>query len=158
MEHKAVVDRIEDGKWAVLLIGEDQVEKVIPKASLPKRAKEGSWLRVRLEDDAVKEIILDAEATTAARGRMAAKLEQLRQRPRRLKPVTPDAQHSESPKEASVKPDTLEKEQPGPATTPTAAPITTPTTTPTAAPTAAPAPDITPNAVEDEYYDFEGCE
>lgn len=42
----AVVDRIEDGRYAVLLIGPDEVELVVDAILLPEGTGEGDWLRV----------------------------------------------------------------------------------------------------------------
>ncbi len=48
----AVVDRIEDGEHAVLLVGPEEIELVLDLARLPEGTVEGDWLRVRLEPDA----------------------------------------------------------------------------------------------------------
>jgi hypothetical protein len=91
---KAVIDRIEDGAWAVLLVGRKEEEKVIPVSQLPEGAGEGSWLKVRLMEDGVKDIIVDEEATTAARGRVESKMELLRSRQKRFQPIsTPEDQN-----------------------------------------------------------------
>lgn len=88
---KAVIDRIEDGAWAVLLVGRKEEEKVIPVSQLPEGAGEGSWLKVRLMEDGVKDIIVDEEATTAAESRVESKMEMLRSRQKTFKPIsTPD--------------------------------------------------------------------
>ena len=42
----AVVDRIEDGMHAVLLVGPDEVELVVDATLLPEGTAEGDWLRV----------------------------------------------------------------------------------------------------------------
>jgi hypothetical protein len=42
----AVVDRIEDGMHAVLLVGPDEVELVVDATLLPEGTVEGDWLRV----------------------------------------------------------------------------------------------------------------
>jgi hypothetical protein len=85
---KAVIDRIEEGKWAVLHVGYKRVEKVIPVEELPEGAREGSWLKVRLVDDAVKDIIVDEKETAAVRGRVQSKLEMLRGRKGHFKPIS----------------------------------------------------------------------
>jgi hypothetical protein len=82
---KAVIDRIEEGTWAVLLVGRNQTEKVIPVAHLPEGAKPGSWLRVRVEGDVVHDIVVDEGETQAARGRIESKLDQLRSRGQHFK-------------------------------------------------------------------------
>jgi hypothetical protein len=47
---KAVVDRFENG-YAVLLLGEEEIELVVAREFLPQEAREGSWLKVRFEVD-----------------------------------------------------------------------------------------------------------
>jgi hypothetical protein len=47
----AVVDRIEDGARAVLLVGEAEVELVIDVALLPEGTGEGDWLRLGFTPD-----------------------------------------------------------------------------------------------------------
>lgn len=42
----AVVDRIEDGRHAVLLVGPDEAELVVDAVLLPEGTGEGDWLRV----------------------------------------------------------------------------------------------------------------
>jgi len=46
-----VVDRIVDGRHAVLLIGPDEVELVIDLALLPAGTSEGDWFRLGLTAD-----------------------------------------------------------------------------------------------------------
>lgn len=103
-EQKAVIDRIEDNTWAVLLIGQEQTEKIIPVEQLPQDAKEGTWLRLRLEEDTIREIIVDAEATTALRSRLASKLDQLRSRQRHFQPINEADQQKSAPKEPEEPP------------------------------------------------------
>lgn len=82
MWEKAVVDRIVDGQHAVLLVGEAESEHVIPAKALPEQAREGAWLRVRIESGVLVDFALDAEETEQARQRVRSKLEQLRKRGR----------------------------------------------------------------------------
>ena len=84
---KAVIDRIEDGTWAVLLIGQKQIEKLVPVGQLPEGAREGTWLQVRLIEDAVEELVVDEAETETVRGRIASKLEMLRGRQQHFKPI-----------------------------------------------------------------------
>lgn len=82
-EQQAVIDRIEDGEHAVLLVGEAETEFIIPAVQLPDGAGEGKWLRVRIEGGTVTEIVVDEETTGAARTRIGTKLVALRARGRR---------------------------------------------------------------------------
>jgi len=66
----AVVDRIEDGRHAVLLVGEAEVELVVDVALLPEGAVEGDWLRLGLT--------ADAELTESRRSALEHRLERIR--------------------------------------------------------------------------------
>jgi hypothetical protein len=65
-----VVDRIVDGRHAVLLIGPDEVELVIDVALLPQGTAEGDWLRLGLT--------ADAALTAARRSDVEARMARLR--------------------------------------------------------------------------------
>jgi hypothetical protein len=82
-EQRAVLDRIEDGTLAVLLVGEDQKERIVPVDQLPAGVAPGAWLRVRFEGDSLRWAEVDAAETEQARARIADKLERLRRRGRR---------------------------------------------------------------------------
>lgn len=66
----AVVDRIEDGRHAVLLVGPEEVELVVDVALLPESTREGDWLRLGLT--------VDAELTASRRAELADRLERIR--------------------------------------------------------------------------------
>lgn len=90
---KAVVDRIVDGRTAVLLVGDDEREMPVPVETLPEGVREGSWLRFDPQDGSFQ---LDEEETARRRAAVQDKLARLRQRGRRLaggsgKPTTEDA-------------------------------------------------------------------
>lgn len=85
---RAVIDRIVDGTHAVLLIGDDETEQVIPAEQLPDNAIEGTWLLIARDDTGrVVEVSVDEEETREVQKRLESKLDQLRRRGRRL----PDA-------------------------------------------------------------------
>lgn len=65
-----VVDRIEDGRHAVLLVGEAEVELVVDVALLPEGTAEGDWLRLGLT--------ADPERTAQRRGAIEDRLERIR--------------------------------------------------------------------------------
>lgn len=67
---RAVVDRIVDGEHAVLLVGEDEVELVVPAGRLPEGAGEGAVVTL--------ELVLDAEAGAARAEELGGRLEDLR--------------------------------------------------------------------------------
>jgi hypothetical protein len=66
----AVVDRIEDGRLAVLLVGEAEVELVVDVALLPEGTAEGDWLRVGFA--------ADAERTAQRRSDLEDRMERIR--------------------------------------------------------------------------------
>jgi len=74
---KAVIDRFE-GKFAVLIVGQGEKRMDIPRISLPKGAREGSWLQVEIADGLVSQITIDEDETDRAKKRIADKLEALR--------------------------------------------------------------------------------
>ncbi len=86
MEENAVIDRIEEGRWAVLLVGPNERELIVPIEELPPEAKAGHWLRVRLEDNRLVHALIDREQTETVAARIQDKMALLRQRGRRLRP------------------------------------------------------------------------
>ena len=74
---KAVIDRFE-GKFAVLILGEDEQHMNVLKKLLPRQSKEGSWLQVEIQNGEVISAVLDDAETANARQRIAEKLERLR--------------------------------------------------------------------------------
>ena len=66
---KAVIDRFE-GDFAVVLVGDKEIKVDIPKALLPKKAKEGSWLKFNIE--------LDPEGTEKQKEKMSKLLDKLK--------------------------------------------------------------------------------
>ena len=84
MAERAVVDRIEDGDLAVVLVGDDEVEHVVPRNELPEGTEAGSVLRVSIEDGRIVNPRLDAEDTEQTRQRVDDKMRKLRERGRKL--------------------------------------------------------------------------
>ena len=80
---KAVVDRIVDGKTAVILVGEDERQHVYPADKLPEGAKEGTWLTVVVERGEIASMEVDQDETDAVRRRIQDKMDRLRARGRR---------------------------------------------------------------------------
>lgn len=62
---KAVIDRIVDGKHAVLLVGDEETEQIVPLNNLPDGVKEGIWLIVN--DNGSFEIDLEKTERTSSR-------------------------------------------------------------------------------------------
>lgn len=78
-----MVDRIVDKRHAVLLVDENEVEKIVSVDKLPPGAGEGTWLRVEFEGDELVAAEIDAEETARVKDRITAKMERLRQRGRK---------------------------------------------------------------------------
>lgn len=78
----AIIDRIVDGTHAVLLVGPDEIERVVPRRSLPAGAGEGTWLNVRFQGSCLISAVVDAKATENAKQRITEKMDLLRQRGR----------------------------------------------------------------------------
>ena len=74
---KAVIDRFE-GKFAVLILGDEKQHINVPRKLLPKQVREGSWLQVEIQGDEMISAIIDEEETENAKLRIAEKLERLR--------------------------------------------------------------------------------
>ena len=85
MTEKAVIDRIVDGQYAVLLVGGDEREVILPANQLPQEASPGTWLQVEVYDDVVTQITVDPEETETTQRRIRGKLALLRERGGRLK-------------------------------------------------------------------------
>jgi len=77
---KAVIDRIEDGKHAVLIVGDEEEQKIIPVNELPDGAREGTWLKVKFNGDAITYIAIDHEETAKRRERINSKMNKLKER------------------------------------------------------------------------------
>ena len=80
---KAVIDRIVDGKTAVILVGDDERQHHYPVNGLPAGAREGTWLRVQIENGGIMCIEVDREETESALRRIQAKMDKLRERGRK---------------------------------------------------------------------------
>jgi hypothetical protein len=74
---KVMIDRFE-GNLAVLLVGDGQEQLLVPRKSLPRRAREGHWLQVEVENGIIQNAIIDKEETARAKQRIAEKLARLR--------------------------------------------------------------------------------
>lgn len=79
-EEKAVVERIVDGRHAVLHVGEREEEMIVPVERLPEGVNEGLWLRVRREEGELVLAEIDETETDERRVRIREKMRLLRQR------------------------------------------------------------------------------
>jgi hypothetical protein len=74
---KAVIDRFE-GKFAVLIVGEDEQRMNVPKKRLPRQSREGAWLQVEIQNGEVISAVMDEKETSDVEQRIAEKLARLR--------------------------------------------------------------------------------
>lgn len=79
-DDRAVVDRIVDGRHAVLLRGADGDELTFPASALPDGVREGTWLIVSATQDGWRIIDVDAELTTRRRNDARRRVDELRGR------------------------------------------------------------------------------
>ncbi|MFW6111187.1 MAG: DUF3006 domain-containing protein [Thermoproteota archaeon] len=77
---KAVIDRVEEGKIAVILVEEEGLEFKIPVNELPKDIEEGVWLNVDIEDGELVVLEIDEEETEKRKNRIQEKIKTLRKR------------------------------------------------------------------------------
>ncbi|WP_096436632.1 DUF3006 domain-containing protein [Alteribacter populi] len=56
---QAVLDRIEDGQWAVLLVEEGKKEVLLPVQKMPHNSKEGDWFQVTFVEETVSSVVFD---------------------------------------------------------------------------------------------------
>lgn len=70
---RAVIDRFE-GKFAVLLVGDNEIKVDFPKKLLPEGAREGSWLMIDLR--------LDQEETKKQKEKIGSLLDKLKKKSR----------------------------------------------------------------------------
>jgi hypothetical protein len=74
---KAVIDRFE-GRFAVLIVGEDEQRMNVPKKLLPRQSREGDWLQVEIQNGEIIGAVMDQEETASAEQRITEKLARLR--------------------------------------------------------------------------------
>jgi hypothetical protein len=70
MKIKAVIDRFDKDK-AILFVGENEDEYIVPRTSLPRGVVQGLWLLVEVEDHRVINAVIDEEETTKVKERLA---------------------------------------------------------------------------------------
>ena len=79
---KAVIDRIVDGKLAVLLVGEEEKEYNVPLEDLPQGVKEGCLVSVKINEGVIVSVQLLQEETNEQQTRINEKLNKLKSRKR----------------------------------------------------------------------------
>lgn len=79
---KGVIDRIVDGKWAVILVGDEEAEYQVPLEELPANIKEGSVVQVEIANGSVAKVVLLENETAAKQTEISSKLSLLQSRKR----------------------------------------------------------------------------
>lgn len=74
---KGILDRIEDGIYAVILVEEEGVELVLPANRLPEGSRINSWFTIDAENGQLA-IILDEETSLIKRGQAEELMARLR--------------------------------------------------------------------------------
>ena len=74
---KAVIDRFE-GKFAILILGEDEQRLNVPIDRLPQGSREGTWLQIELKNGELVSVVMDDEETVNVKSRIEEKLARLR--------------------------------------------------------------------------------
>lgn len=87
MQVTAIVDRIEDGDQAVLLVGQEEKEMIVKLSSLPPGVKDGVCLQLVLENDQIVTATIDLEQTNQLTEQSSQKMLLLKQKGRRLKEI-----------------------------------------------------------------------
>ncbi|WP_171051809.1 DUF3006 domain-containing protein [Alteribacter natronophilus] len=77
---QAVLDRIEDGQWAVLLAGKEEEEIILPVSKMPGGASEGDWFTLTFVGDTVSSVVSDNEAGIQAKENISRKMEALKKK------------------------------------------------------------------------------
>lgn len=87
---KAVVDRLVDGRYAVLLVGQEETEKVVELDCLQDQWRQllqpGAWLRVQFRAEELTALEADESETAARAQRIRDKMDALRERGRQADP------------------------------------------------------------------------
>lgn len=77
-EDRAVVDRIVDGRTAVLLVGPTGTEQPVPAEELPDGVTDGSWVVLDLGEDPPTVLRIDEELTRTRFDDLAGRLDAIR--------------------------------------------------------------------------------
>ena len=75
-----MIDRVKGDRQAILLVGEREVERVVPLERLPAGSGPGTWLQVQFDGDMLIQAVIDEEETERVKARVQDKLEALRRR------------------------------------------------------------------------------
>lgn len=77
-EDRAVIDRIVDGHTAVLLVGGEETELLLPVDALPEGAAHGTWVVLDMSTDPPTVVGIDEQLTQRRFDELSARLETIR--------------------------------------------------------------------------------
>lgn len=77
---KAVIDKVEEGETAVILVEKKRLEFKTSVKELPEDAEEGMWLKVDIEDGKLVSVKIDKEETKKRKNRINKKIKKLKKR------------------------------------------------------------------------------
>jgi len=77
-EDRAVIDRIVDGHTAVLLVGGEETELLLPVDALPQGAADGTWVVLDMSTDPPTVVGIDEQLTQRRFDELSARLETIR--------------------------------------------------------------------------------
>ena len=77
-EDRAVIDRIVDGHTAVLLVGGEETELLLPVGALPQGAADGTWVVLDMSTDPPTVVGIDEQLTQRRFDELSARLETIR--------------------------------------------------------------------------------
>ncbi|QKS72552.1 DUF3006 domain-containing protein [Paenalkalicoccus suaedae] len=80
MKKLGVIDRIEDGQHAVILVESEQLQFNVLREDLPAGAEEGTWITFDAVDGVVSNIELDSAKTHEQTERIENKLGRIRKK------------------------------------------------------------------------------
>lgn len=79
---RGVIDRIVDQTWAVILVGDDEIEFKVPLDKLPNDIREGSIVKVTIDNDVILRVDVLEDETTATQTELSEKMKKLKSRMR----------------------------------------------------------------------------
>lgn len=86
VDDKAVFERIADNQLAVLLVGDDERELLVPVDQLPADASPGCWMQVTISGEKLVKATIDPEQTERVAAHISMQLDTLRKRGSSLRP------------------------------------------------------------------------
>ncbi|GKV67282.1 MULTISPECIES: DUF3006 domain-containing protein [unclassified Sporosarcina] len=82
MERREIgyIDRMEDGRFAVLLVEDTGEEFIADVTALPEGAKEGVYVTITLVDDKITELVINRQETEVMEKKIEEQLKKVKSR------------------------------------------------------------------------------